>query len=72
MADAVTKIPKYCDLCHDEHGLPEELCLHARCHINAPLRAVLRGNMLTLYCYLPECNRAVATFRIVEAKAASV
>jgi hypothetical protein len=50
-----------CELCGDQ---PEILHLHARCHLTAPLRAELEGDTITLFCYLPECNRKVAAFKL--------
>ena len=50
-----------CDLCLcGDAGL---LDLHARCHPRAPLRAETENGMLSLYCYVPECNRLVARAR---------
>ena len=48
-----------CDLCNEP-----ALHIHSRCHITAPLRVEIEGNELKLYCYLPECNRHIATYRI--------
>jgi hypothetical protein len=49
-----------CDLCGD---FPVEL--GAKCHPTAPLRVEMtREDELVLYCYLPECNREVARFRV--------
>lgn len=50
-----------CDLCGDN---TPPIHLHAKCHLTAPLRAEIDKGMLTLYCYLPECNRVVARFKI--------
>jgi hypothetical protein len=47
-----------CELCGDQGPL----FLHPKCHLTAPLRAVLDGNVLTLRCYLPECDKDVARF----------
>ncbi len=49
-----------CDLCGDTGVLH----LGARCHPTAPLRAELHKDVLTLYCYVPECSRTVAKFKI--------
>ena len=51
-----------CELCQD--GKDAMLFLHAICHPTAPLRAQLDGTTLTLYCYVPTCNRLVATFEV--------
>ena len=48
----------YCDLCGDQGPL----VLKPICHLTAPLRAEFENGILTLYCYVPECNRVVATF----------
>ena len=53
--------PPGCDLCGDNVG-PQHL--HARCHLTAPLRAELEDGVLTLYCYVPTCNRVVARMRV--------
>lgn len=50
-----------CDLCGDQ---PEILWLHQRCHLSAPLQASLEGDVLTLSCYVPDCRRVVARFKI--------
>ncbi len=53
--------PAGCELCGD---FPVHL--HARCHPSAPLRAEMnREGELALYCYLPDCNRLVATFAVI-------
>lgn len=51
-----------CEFCGDADVTL--LHLHARCHPTAPLRATLEGDLLTLFCYLPDCGREVAAFRI--------
>ena len=49
-----------CELCGD---FP--IHLHARCHPSSPLRAQMnREGELELFCYLPDCNRHVATFKV--------
>ncbi len=50
-----------CDLCGDNTG---PLHLHAKCHMTAPLRAELDGGVLTLYCYVPTCDRVVTRMRV--------
>jgi hypothetical protein len=45
-----------CEFCGDNS---QPVHLHARCHLTAPLRAELADGVLTLYCYIPECNRVV-------------
>lgn len=64
--EKVMSQPK-CDLCHDpETGKPEEMFLHARCHMTAPLQASYKDGVLTLRCYVPECRREVASFKVSE------
>lgn len=46
-----------CDLCSDNTGL---LYIHATCHMQAPLTAVLEGDVLTLSCHDPDCKRVLA------------
>lgn len=49
-----------CDLCSD---FPVHL--HGRCHPSAPLRAMLTDeHTMELRCYVPACNRLVATFKV--------
>lgn len=48
-----------CEFCGDTGPL----VLVGRCHPTAPLRAVLDNGILTLRCYLPECDRVVARFQ---------
>ena len=49
-----------CELCGD---FPAEL--RARCHPTAPLRIEMEdANTMAVYCYVPECNRLVARFKI--------
>jgi hypothetical protein len=60
----VSGVANGCELCGDQ---PEILHLHARCHLTAPLRAELDGETLTLFCYLPECSRKVASFKLAAA-----
>jgi hypothetical protein len=52
-----------CDLCGDNHG---PTFLHARCHMTAPLQASMEHGVLTLRCYLPECQRIVAQLKVTE------
>lgn len=52
-----------CELCGDNEG-PKYL--HARCHLTAPLQATLENGILTLRCYIPECNRIVTQLRVTE------
>lgn len=61
---------KGCDLCDDQPS-NEDLFLHSKCHMTAPLQATLEtGNdgrrRIVLRCYMPECAREVATFIIYE------
>lgn len=60
MASEATK----CDQCHERSGAPEAIYLHGRCHMAAPLWAKVEGGYLILSCYVPECRREVARFRI--------
>lgn len=46
-----------CEMCGDS---TKPLHLHSRCHMMAPLMAVIEGDVLTLSCYMPECKRLVA------------
>lgn len=52
---------KPCDLCGDNQG-PKEV--RARCHLTAPLRAILEDGILRLHCYVPTCNRLVVSFAV--------
>lgn len=54
--------PAGCDLCSNTGPLH----LRGRCHPTAPLRAEMDGAMLTLWCYVPECNRVVAKFAVAD------
>ena len=59
-----------CDLCNQESSVHH---LRGRCHITAPLRAEIDSQgILTLYCYVPECNRVVAQFRVQSVRAVEV
>ena len=53
-----------CELCGDQPDVNEELFLHAACHLTAPLQASIVGDTLTLRCYVPDCKKVVATFKI--------
>lgn len=54
-----------CDLCADTGPV----YLHARCHLSAPLSARLEPDgTLILACYVPDCRREIARFRVVDAK----
>ena len=61
-----------CDLCADNPQLTASvrqlgdgtMHLHARCHATAPLRLELEGELLRAYCYVPSCNRLVASFTV--------
>lgn len=53
--------PASCDLCGDQGPL----LLHAKCHLTAPLKVTLDGDTLIVACYLPECGREVARFKVV-------
>ena len=51
---------KGCDLCGD---WPVQL--RGKCHTTAPLRAELdETGLLTLRCYVPDCNSIVAQLRL--------
>lgn len=56
-----TVTPDGCELCGDNKP---PFHIHAHCHLTAPLRAELENSVLTLFCYLPECNRVVARFKL--------
>lgn len=51
-----------CGLCRDAG----KVTLMGRCHVNAPMRAEYDNatGVLTLYCYVPECSRVVAKFKV--------
>lgn len=49
-----------CDFCDDQGPL----LLRAKCHLTAPLQVLLEGDLLILKCYLPDCGKEVARFRI--------
>jgi hypothetical protein len=55
-----------CDLCGDN----SPVYLHSRCHLTAPLQASLEDGILTLRCYIPECQRIVARFKVTDVVAA--
>jgi hypothetical protein len=55
------KTGESCELCGDQGPL----LLRARCHMTAPLRATLEGDELTLNCYIPDCGKEVARFKVV-------
>lgn len=51
-----------CDLCGDQ---PEAgTVLYSNCHYTAPLKARMEGDTLILSCYVPECSREVARFKV--------
>lgn len=50
-----------CELCGDNEG-PKSL--HAKCHMTAPLQASFDNGVITLSCYIPDCRRVVARFKI--------
>lgn len=52
--------PDGCDLCGDQGPL----LLHARCHLTAPLQIEMDGDELIIRCYVPDCRREVARFKI--------
>lgn len=58
-------LPDGCDLCDgkENHG---PLHLHSRCHMTAPLQASMEHGVLTLRCYIPECGRIVAKFKVTD------
>ena len=54
---------KGCELCAE---FPAEL--QSRCHPSAPLRVEALSEIeIALYCYVPECNRLVARFKLAGA-----
>lgn len=56
-------LPDGCDLCEDNNT---PLYLHSRCHMTAPLQASMEHGVLTLRCYVPECGRIVARFKVTD------
>ena len=60
------KLKPKCELCHDKKGEPEAFALRARCHMTAPLQATYdaRTGVLTLRCYIRECSREIASFKV--------
>lgn len=58
-------------LCNE---VAEQFHLRSRCHGNAPLRAQLDNieedgrpvSIVTLFCYVPTCNKVVARMRVSE------
>jgi len=62
LKDAHAPVPeiKGCELCGD---FP--VGLHGRCHTTAPLRIDMEDSTtMVVRCFLPECNRVVAKFRV--------
>ena len=53
--------PAGCDLCSDNTG---PMHVRSRCHMTAPLRAEIWDGVITLFCYVPTCNRVVSQMRI--------
>lgn len=53
-----------CDLCSGQG----ELVLRARCHLTAPLAVSREGDVLIIRCYLPDCKREVARFRVTDSE----
>jgi hypothetical protein len=51
-----------CDFCGD---VTATMFLHARCHPTAPLLVRKDDDVLILSCYLPDCGREVARFRVI-------
>lgn len=55
---------KGCDLCSDW-----PVHLHGRCHPMAPLRVELtEDGTLSLFCYVPDCNRLITRFKVDSAR----
>ena len=52
---------KKCEMCGDND---QPIFLHARCHLTAPLKASIENGILNLRCYVPDCLRVVAKFKI--------
>ena len=50
-----------CDLCGD---IPEEIFIHGKCHMSAPLQASIIGDEIILRCYLPECQRLIVKYKL--------
>lgn len=59
-------IHKGCELCGD-NARPGHL--RSRCHMTAPLRAEFNDGVLTLFCYVPSCNRLVIQMRVTAIEA---
>jgi hypothetical protein len=51
-----------CDLCDDQGPL----LLASVCHLTAPLRVTIWDGFIILNCYVPECGREVARFRLAD------
>lgn len=56
-----------CDLCQDEDGKPQAIFIHGRCHMSAPSWVSIEDGHLVVRCYVPDCQREIARFEIVEA-----
>ena len=54
-----------CDLCATGAEPPKSLSIHVKCHLTAPLAVRFEGDVLILSCYLPQCSREVARFKVV-------
>lgn len=52
-----------CEFCGD---VPHEIFLHAKCHLTAPLQVSIVDGWILIRCYLPECLRLVAKFKLAE------
>ena len=49
-----------CDLCGDD----DRMRLRALCHLQAPLAVTFEDGMLVLSCYVPDCGREIARFKL--------
>lgn len=55
--------PTGCDLCGDQPD-QNEMYLYQMCHLTAPLEVCLMNDVLIVRCYVPDCRREVARFKI--------
>lgn len=55
-----------CEFCDEVNG---EMFLHAKCHIAAPLEVSVVDGWLIIRCYLPDCGKEVARFKLANEEA---
>lgn len=56
-----------CEFCEELKGMPQDqMYIHAKCHMHAPLHAELVEDTLILRCYMPECRRIVVTYHVIK------